>query len=215
MDRTYIEQNDIVIRYVRGELSSQEAEAFEIYYLDKPELVEEVRINRYLHEGARSYVARKHQSFSKTNTSRWLSWLTLRPSGLIATVYSLCIFAFGVGFAYLIGDMPSHRAPPDYLTPSLVRLEDSRSTNTEPFLLSQNQGIVLLLLTTSTFSDKSYDFELVNSEGKTVFVWDDVKPQPTGEFALGLEPSRFEPGRYRVSSINALAPSNYELLIEE
>ena len=46
MDRLYIEENQIVDRYLMNKLSAEETEAFEQFFLDNPELVGEIRMRK-------------------------------------------------------------------------------------------------------------------------------------------------------------------------
>ena len=46
MDRLYIEENQIVDRYLMNKLSPEETEAFEQFFLDNPELVGEIRMRK-------------------------------------------------------------------------------------------------------------------------------------------------------------------------
>ena len=46
MDRLYIEENQIVDRYLMNKLSTEETEAFEQFFLDNPELVGEIRLRK-------------------------------------------------------------------------------------------------------------------------------------------------------------------------
>ena len=46
MDRLYIEENQIIDRYLMNKLSTEETEAFEQFFLDNPELVGEIRMRK-------------------------------------------------------------------------------------------------------------------------------------------------------------------------
>ena len=46
MDRLYIEENQIVDRYLMNKLSTEETKAFEQFFLDNPELVGEIRMRK-------------------------------------------------------------------------------------------------------------------------------------------------------------------------
>ena len=51
MDRLYIEENQIVDRYLMNKLSAEETEAFEQFFLDNPELVGEIRMRKRFLQG--------------------------------------------------------------------------------------------------------------------------------------------------------------------
>ncbi|MEM7282545.1 MAG: hypothetical protein AAF438_13055 [Pseudomonadota bacterium] len=50
MDRQYIEQNHIVDRYLMGKLSDDEQAAFEAYYFEHPDMLEQVKMAKSMQE---------------------------------------------------------------------------------------------------------------------------------------------------------------------
>ncbi len=48
MDKQYIEDNDIAAKYLRGDLTPEEASDFEIYLIDKPDLIEQLEMDGLL-----------------------------------------------------------------------------------------------------------------------------------------------------------------------
>ncbi len=46
MDRSYIEENQIIDRYLMNKLSAEETEAFERFYLEEPDLCEEIQMRK-------------------------------------------------------------------------------------------------------------------------------------------------------------------------
>jgi hypothetical protein len=55
MDRNYIELHDVVARYVKNDLSDPEREAFEDYYFEHPEMLEEIEVERLLRASMRAH----------------------------------------------------------------------------------------------------------------------------------------------------------------
>ena len=51
MDKDYIEAHDVIDRYVLGHLSEEELVGFELYYLEHPEVLEEIELTRALRGG--------------------------------------------------------------------------------------------------------------------------------------------------------------------
>ena len=54
MDRQYIDDHQIVERYLQGRLAADERERFEQYYLEHPEMVDELERTEALIAGLRS-----------------------------------------------------------------------------------------------------------------------------------------------------------------
>lgn len=50
MDREFIEQHDIAQRYLHGRLTPEEAEEFEVYLMDNPEMVEELEFSVFFNK---------------------------------------------------------------------------------------------------------------------------------------------------------------------
>ena len=53
MDRRYIEDNQIIDRYLMNRLSDEEMETFEQFYLEDPELVREIEVRKHFIRGLR------------------------------------------------------------------------------------------------------------------------------------------------------------------
>lgn len=87
MNRRHVIENDIVIRYLRGALSEEEQAAFEIFYLDDQETLDELEIMLSLaehlnvmagltleHELCESEDPPKHVNLSHERTPRRRPW---------------------------------------------------------------------------------------------------------------------------------------------
>ena len=55
MDRNYIELHDVVARYVKNDLVDAEREAFEDYYFEHPEMLEEIEAERLLRASMKAH----------------------------------------------------------------------------------------------------------------------------------------------------------------
>ena len=51
IDRKYIDEHDMIPRYARDELAGEELEAFEVYFLEHPEILDEIEVERSLRRG--------------------------------------------------------------------------------------------------------------------------------------------------------------------
>lgn len=87
MDQNYIEQNDIARKYMQGRLTPEEAADFEVYLMDKPELVEEMELDGLLdkHLEQTSSVKEKRTGFLFS----WLSAGVLRYASVVVVAFGL------------------------------------------------------------------------------------------------------------------------------
>ncbi len=72
MDKDYIEEQDISGKYLRGELTAEEIESFELLFMDDPELLERLELDAafFRHAGG------AHEEIDNVNkNSTWLSFI--------------------------------------------------------------------------------------------------------------------------------------------
>ncbi|TQV82943.1 hypothetical protein [Aliikangiella coralliicola] len=97
MDKTYIDENDIVAKYLRGQLTPEETIDFETYLIDKPELVELVEMDSVLYK-ALPEVKTKNKKNHIGRETRWFG--VFSPFSGLAAV--LIVF---VGFQLFFFDV--------------------------------------------------------------------------------------------------------------
>lgn len=79
MDRNYIDQNGIYLKYLRDELSDAELEEFEIYMLDNPEIIEELKLEEVMDTGLKTADWTVAQGTSKSRFKQILSLIFVDP----------------------------------------------------------------------------------------------------------------------------------------
>lgn len=89
MNREYIENHQIVERYLQGRLTPAEEEAFEEYYLSHPEIVEELEVTERLQDGIRHLDAARQLVRHNQPERPW--WLRARVSPIFAAAASLLL----------------------------------------------------------------------------------------------------------------------------
>ncbi len=81
MDRRHIEENQIIDRYLMSKLSEEEMEAFEEFFLEDAELVQEIEVRKRFIRGIRKADRTGLLEFSDDESSRIWHWLpVMRPS---------------------------------------------------------------------------------------------------------------------------------------
>ena len=81
MDRRYIDDNQIIDRYLMNKLSAEEMETFEQYFLEDPELVQEIEIRKRFIRGIRKADRTRLLELDDDESSSIWQWLpVMRPS---------------------------------------------------------------------------------------------------------------------------------------
>ena len=70
MDKQYIDDNDIGIKYLRKQLTPQETEEFEIYLMEHPEMVEALELDSLLDSSVASDVQNTTTNFVRATSER-------------------------------------------------------------------------------------------------------------------------------------------------
>lgn len=102
MDHEYIEQFDIVDRYVMGKLPAQESERFEEHFLDCPQCIDRVQTTSSFRQGLRAWAAQQVTSAERPPAQSWQApfwqripgnvW-ALTTCGLLLAILLISIFA--------------------------------------------------------------------------------------------------------------------------
>ncbi len=81
MDRRYVEENQIIDRYLMNKLSDEEAVAFEQIFLEDPELVQEIELRKRFLRGIRKADRTRLSQLGDDESSSIWRWLSvMRPS---------------------------------------------------------------------------------------------------------------------------------------
>ncbi len=76
MDHKYIEQFDLIDRYLMGRLVAEESERFEEHFIDCPECINRLKTTRDFREGFKQFALEevKQEKGRERKRSRWFSW---------------------------------------------------------------------------------------------------------------------------------------------
>ncbi len=148
MDKKYIEDNEIGIKYLRKQLVPEELEAFEIYLMENPEMVDELEVDILLMESSETKHSRVNNSLIGGRGNQGSRFL-LRRKGLFISIYTgVAMVFFFASFAYL-----NLRDNSDVV---YVVLHDVRSVNKQPWF-----NVVPKKKMTTIFSgERLYGFEV-------------------------------------------------------
>ncbi len=189
MDREFIEQHDIAQRYLHGRLTPEEAEEFEVYLMDNPEMVEEFELDSLFKTYASS------RSFAK-NSVAWLSnkkhWL----SGFVssALTFVACAFMFVTLTPTEINNSPAYWA-------QVIYLESKRGDSVGQAFdiqLPANQGALAIVFAPEQTAFSSFDVILADEQSRPIHQFKGVKRSNLDELTLVVPQSSVKPGEYQL-----------------
>ena len=175
MDKQYIEQFDIGRKYLKNELTPEEVIQFEEYLLDKPELIEQLELDRI------AMLAMPKVSQQREQRSLWRWWKPTYSHGM-ALVASVCLVAVLVfspqRYEQRVGNSP------DIIFIEVMRgAIDSAGANSEALVNKASSGQVLIF-DVSRFEPSSYSLSLLDDKGNQVMQWDNLQSNENGELVL-------------------------------
>lgn len=105
MDHVTAEQDNVVERYLLGQLAEDEAADFEAHFLDCSECLEQLELSRRLHRGLKDMVAEDGAALTRLSVVAWL----LRRGRALPTMLAMLVLIAAV-------------LPWAWLTPRMARL---------------------------------------------------------------------------------------------
>ena len=212
MDRDFIDKHDIAQRYLHGRLTPEEAEEFEVYLMDNPEMVEELEIDGLLK--SRLPNSRSANSVKRGHT-KYMDWFLSTPLRSIASTAAVCTLVFTM--------LPSPDSTPgvDLTRPTdLISLSVTRNSTGLPdasLSLSENTSTVILVIQAEQGEVDSYQVTVTNQTTKAVMTDEAFYTNSKGELFVPVKLANLESG---IVSIDYMQPSSpeskrsYHLLIE-
>lgn len=191
MDREYVIRHNVVDRYLRGELTPSEQEAFEAFYLDDADTLDELEASRAL--GTLPGSARVPASEPR----RWNPRVTL---GAV-----LAGLAIGVASTILFRTEPALDPVRQTLDLATLRGDDDR-----PALPIPGEGGLVLLRIALPPEVGAVDVR-IDGPGGSLGPPVRMMPDTYGEVTVALHSAQLAPGTYHV---RALAPGTGEVLVE-
>jgi hypothetical protein len=216
MGNDYIAQNNVVAKYLRGQLTPEEAVAFEVYLMDKPALIEQLEMDRVLIKTMPEAV--KHAK----KTSKWtLGWFnTPLFASLFGSVATLLICV--IGFSYLqsssIDEGQPNGVPDDvivniplvYLSP-LRGADDSSGidSNSAPVVSPKkaDRYFAVIIQPSDTHVDV-FEVQIVNRVTEVIVLQTQVvEPMVSGDIKLTLLSEMYPSGDYAIIAKAVNSPS--------
>lgn len=188
MNREYIESNDVVARYIRNQLAEDELNLFEVYLLDNPDILDEVRIEE-----------RVHKEFQNNRALLRPKGDSLRPGSRIN--YRVYAMAASVMFAALLLLPLLNLTEPQLQEP--VLLESFRGQEQFVHELS-GEPIIQFLIDAGTDSESSFSISLIEvSSGAVIARANNLLPTSESLIHYSLEDTGRLLGRYTLIVLNS------------
>lgn len=193
MDRAYIEQNNVVQRYRSGKLTAEENEAFEVYLLDKPTLVEELELDAILADGLSKSALAPHNNVQQPTQSQGLwgiRWLT--ANHLWASCCTLLVA--------LLLIQPGQQPAQIQGANQVVYLDTLRSSNQSltQVTLAKNSQQLVLFIPANPGQKGPFNVELQNAQQQAQFSQSQVPLSNTGDLVLTLKRELLNTGQYQL-----------------
>lgn len=197
MNQLYIEQNDVVQRYLHGKLSADELIEFEKYMLLNPDIIEDIELSKAFKLGLELWAKESKVTPKVPVSNRW-TWLW--PAGGLVT---------GAFATWLLLGPINMPVTPDSLivSPDIVYIDTVRgaiddSGSQAEVLLDKHSNKQLLIFDVSGFAATQYTLTLADQSGAAIQKWTNITPNEKSELILQ-------------TSIQGLEPQHYSLILSD
>lgn len=192
-NKQHIERQELARKYIRGKLSEQEAEEFEIHLLDKPEMIEELELDEAFYNCLPEAEERLVEK-----PSIW-KWVTQTPVGAsIATFACTGVISSILFFATFTTEI----APQGLATGNVLFLETVRSNNQviQRINLQPHSRYLSLFIQIEVNQEKPkfYVLSEVNNNTEAV-IRGQIKGVDNDEFLILLPVEKLESATYKVT----------------
>lgn len=207
MDKKYIEENEIEIKYLRNQLSEKELEEFEVYLMENPDAVDEAALEGLLLEHAGGYVSKE-----KARSSSLFSWgVPFKPlfAGLLPLVIVTALALNGVFVSNADLDVYAIRS----------QQSDLPSYNlswAEQYLgFKSDLSVHVFVNPDGEFSKASVErFDIHKERYSAITTWSPVDIAKDGKVSLTIPLTKLKAGNYRVAVTEVLKDSEVERTTE-
>ena len=139
MDRNYIEANHIIERYLAGQLTAEQAEEFEVYCLENPEMADDLEYARALKEELTTTSQNKASNAGASKPFGWLTYLA-GATAVLVTGIALLVASTSWRELQLLREQVADLRQPFPIMASII-LEAQRGTTIPSYSLPSTGGI--------------------------------------------------------------------------
>lgn len=215
MDREFIEQHDIAQRYLHGRLTPEEAEEFEVYLMDNPEMIEELELDSIFvsHTASLKNLEQK--------PAPWWAWFWQKPAG--ASFSTLC-FSVGImwlSFPWINNEIAEQGADTSTgiagfeAKTHYFEIERSSNAQTPRVIEVSNKKLThVFVLAPADLESSVFDVSILSSNDEEIFVFSALIRDGNGEISFATPGHVFEVDQYRieVTSGDTLTPDKKQIV---
>ena len=218
MDKKYIEENEIGVKYLRNQLASEELEEFEVYLMENPSLLydlasDEVLANNLskLEVSLDGATNGEIDYVNKTLVCKKFGWFDLSWLNAGALACTFLAGAFAMGLYERLLPQPANSKVIHLSVMRGEQSEDLVSTVKLPkvsFSRFSKQRFIVIFGTASQ-AQESMRARVTNLASIKTIELGRVRADEFGDVILNLKVNRFPPARYRVELFkdNEVSPS--------
>lgn len=189
MDRNYVIENQIVDRYMRGELSNDENTAFEEFYLSDRETLAELELAEKLEVGLKNAA---HQGRLEAPSRRgWFVRAATSPQWAAAASVLLVFSLMYNGFV-----QRQSKSGPDVASPQLIPLIATRSAAPAAVVQHAPDRWIVLLVDPGIDPYDDYRATVIDQAGQAIREVEGLQPGYEDLLAVGIAGASLVPGRY-------------------
>ncbi len=196
MNQKYIEDNDIVIKYLRKQLTDQELEAFEVYLMENPQALEMLEVEQALVDSVGD--ATKPEASFANWLSRFADWqkgLAFFASGAAASLLaSAMIFSSNQ-------TLSTYESQVVYLSPNNASELTRGASQPQSVIGERNKNLVLVLETGFSESDVRSVVVFDKSNGKKLLMMESLTTNGVGELTIVI-PELIESDGFKLEVIH-------------
>ena len=181
MNHSYIEKNDIVQRYIHGNLSAEELAEFEKYMLLNPDVMEDIELAHTFKRGLELSQVSTSGTAAKTNNGlfKWL-W----PAGGFAAGAFATLLMVGPMNLLVTGQVDRS---PEIVYVETMRSVDSQSTMTT-YINDEAVRQILVIDVSASYSEQTrYGIALKDEAENIIEQWKGLKANQRGELVIDAQ----------------------------
>jgi len=201
MDKKYIEENEIEIRYIRNQLTPKELEQFEVYLMENPDSVEAVALEGLLVDHVGS-----HSIDDTVNDSSFFSWALPFKAMLASLVPILVVAVLAINGAFVSNadlDVYAIRGQQTNLPGYNLSWAE------QYFGFKSELSVHVFVDPQGQFLKASVEyFEPDREQYKAIETLSAIELTEEGEISIALPFTKLKPGDYRVVVTEILRTSN-------
>lgn len=202
MDRAYIDANHIVDRYLAGQLSEDESREFECFYLDHPDMLEELHTQQALREamvsesGLLPPAAKDNSRPFVSLSDRIADWLSPKPLLALSGLLTVGMATLLVQNAQLRRNDVAEFASYDTLLLQQVRGAETPVV-THP--IDTDQPVIKLHIELGPVDAKVVEVSIYNANDKQLWTDQSAFDDKSGVIELMLNSDHLDAGQYRIT----------------